>query len=87
MTTNPPTGNSTLELLANGKFTQTQDATVTGTWVQDVEGLTLTFTDPNYGDVQLKIEDRDHLTGPNTHRNRNQWVWSAERIKTPVAPE
>ena len=87
VTTNPPTGNSTLELLANGKFTQTQDATVTGTWVQDAEGLTLTFTDPNYGDVQLKIVDRDHLTGPNTHASGDQFQWTAVRNQAPVAPE
>ncbi len=63
VTTDPPSGVSSVELHANGKFTQIQGATITGTWEQDANGLTLTFTDPNYGDVQLKIVDRDHLTG------------------------
>jgi hypothetical protein len=85
VTTDPPTGTYPLELLANGKFTQNPG--VTGTWEQDANGLTLTFTDPNYGDVQLKIVDRDHLTGPNTHRNGNQWTWTAVRTMTPAPPE
>lgn len=87
VTTDPPNGVSSVELHANGKFTQIQGATITGTWEQDANGLTLTFTDPNYGDVQLKIEDRDHLTGPNTHRNGNQWTWTAVRTMTPAPPE
>lgn len=87
VTTDPPSGVSSVELHANGKFTQIQGASITGTWEQDANGLTLTFTDPNYGDVQLKIEDRDHLTGPNTHRNGNQWTWTAVRTMTPAPPE
>ena len=73
-------GKSLVEIKPDGTFVQTQqNSSITGQWTQSGDQLTLAFAVAAYGFVHLKIEDNDHLVGPNIHQNGKQWVWHLAR--------
>lgn len=82
ITTDPPFGHATLELMPDGKFKEVQDerSITTGTWEQtSKDELLLKFVSHNFGTSKLKIVDNDHLAGPNVHPSGDTWKWRVIR--------